>query len=201
MTLNGQPGALDHMVQEGDRIQVKSPTPGEFDFSGNTAIPRFVLDAHLGRLAAYLRMLGVDCLYRNDFTDPELVHISVDESRILLTRDRRLLMHKAIRQGCLVRSLDPTEQFSQIIQRYALKSRDRLFNRCLLCNHELRAVSKTEVVDRLEPLTRMYFDEFHICPQCRQIYWKGSHYSRMLQLIERAGIPSNADQEKQPPAR
>jgi hypothetical protein len=40
------------------------------------------------------------------------------------------------------------------------------------------------VFDRLEPLTKLYFDEFQICPACKQIYWKGSHYERMQGLVE-----------------
>ena len=31
-----------------------------------------------------------------------------------------------------------------------------------------------------------YFDEFHICPDCKQIYWKGSHYERMQRFIHKA---------------
>ncbi len=45
-------------------------------------------------------------------------------------------------------------------------------------------VTVTSKNDRLELLTKLYFDEFHICPACGQIYWKGSHYERMQSLIE-----------------
>jgi uncharacterized protein with PIN domain len=48
----------------------------------------------------------------------------------------------------------------------------------------LESISKEAVLDQLEPLTKQYFDEFWICPACRQIYWKGSHYERMLEIIE-----------------
>ena len=58
------------------------------------------------------------------------------------------------------------------------------FHRCIRCNHPLEPVSKEAVLERLEPLTKQYFDEFQICPACRQIYWKGSHYERMQKLIE-----------------
>jgi hypothetical protein len=132
-------------------------------------------------------MLGLDCLYRFDFSDPELVQISVQEGRILLTRDRHLLMLKTIHNGCLLRSLDPGAQFIEIIQRYSLKCWIKPFQRCLLCNHELLTVDKAAILDRLQPLTIKYFEEFRICPGCHQIYWKGSHYDRMLQLIEKAG--------------
>ena len=179
--------SLDHLVQDGDCIQVFSQAANKANIEGSTAEPRFVLDGHLGRLTAYLRMLGLDCQYRNNFSDPELVQISINEGRILLTRDRRLLMHKTIQHGCLLRSLDPEVQFIEIIQRYSLKSWIKPFQRCLLCNYELQDVEKEAVLERLQPLTIQYFDEFRLCPGCNQIYWKGSHYERMLKRIEKAG--------------
>jgi uncharacterized protein with PIN domain len=147
--------------------------------------PRFLLDNHLGRLASHLRMLGFDCLYRNDFEDLEMSQIVQREERILLTRDRRLLMRKAVAYGYCLRSLDPQEQTIEVLRRFDLASEIIPFSRCLRCNHPLEPVGKEAVLERLEPLTRKYFDEFQICPACRQIYWKGSHYEHMLELIRR----------------
>jgi len=143
-----------------------------------------VLDGHLGRLASHLRMLGLDCLYNNGYEDDELVHVSVEAGRILLTRDRLLLMHKVISQGYLLRSLNPTEQLYEVVQRYGLVKWVKPFQRCMSCNHLLEPVSKEAVLHRLEPLTKKYFDDFRICPACEQVYWKGSHYERMMELIE-----------------
>jgi len=61
-----------------------------------------VLDTHLGRLAAYLRMLGFDSLYRNDYHDEELACISA------LTRDRGLLKRNIVVHGYLVRKYTRT---------------------------------------------------------------------------------------------
>ena len=144
-----------------------------------------MLDGHLGRLASHLRMLGVDCLYNNGYEDDELAHISVEESRVLLTRDRLLLMRKVITQGYLLRSLNSTEQLHEVVQRYGLVKWVKPFQRCLRCNHQLEPVAKETVLERLEPLTKKYYDEFKLCPACDQVYWKGSHYERMLQLIEK----------------
>ena len=44
--------------------------------------PRFVLDGHLGRLAAYLRMLGFDVLWQRQPSDTDLARKSADERRI-----------------------------------------------------------------------------------------------------------------------
>ena len=176
--VNDQEGALSAITEDGDHIQVH-PVP-----NGYPADPRFILDNHLGRLAAYLRMLGFDCLYRNDYQDEELAETAEQEGRILLSRDRRLLMRNAVRYGYCLRSLDSLEQLMEVIRRFDLASRVTPFHRCLRCNHPLEPVAKEAVLDRLEPLTRLFFDEFQICPACKQIYWKGSHYEKMQKLIE-----------------
>lgn len=113
-----------------------------------------------------------------------MADIVQQEERILLSRDRRLLMRKAVVHGYCLRSLNSLEQLSEVIQRFELKGRIRPFHRCLRCNHPLEPVAKETILDRLEPLTRRYFDEFQICPACKQIYWKGSHFERMQSLIE-----------------
>jgi uncharacterized protein with PIN domain len=176
--VNAQAASLNSIAEDGDRVELH-PVP-----DGCPLEPRFVLDNHLGRLAAYLRMLGVDCLYQNQFDDDEMAEIVQREERILLSRDRRLLMRKTIIHGYCLRSLDSREQLSEVIQRFDLKDQIRPFHRCLRCNHPLESVAKEVVLDRLEPLTRLYFDEFQICPACKQIYWKGSHFERMQTLIE-----------------
>jgi uncharacterized protein with PIN domain len=175
--VNGQEGTLSTITQEGDRVEVH-PIP-----NGCPMEPRFVLDNHLGRLTAYLRMLGFDCLYRNDYDDEELAETSQSEGRILLSRDRRLLMRTSVTDGYCLRSLDSLEQLTEVIQRFDLTSRIAPFHRCLRCNHPLEPVAKEAVIDRLEPLTKLYFDEFQICPACQQIYWKGSHYEKMQKLV------------------
>jgi len=169
---------LGYLVRDGDQVEIQPVLPEEYDTE-----PRFVLDNHLGRLSAHLRMLGLDCLYRNDIQDEQLVKASLDEERILLTRDRRLLRRKLITRGCCLRSLDSIEQLQEALKRFTLTRWIKPFQRCLRCNHPLETVRKEDVLHRLEPLTRRYFDEFHLCPACNQVYWKGSHYERMMQTI------------------
>ena len=177
--VNGSPVELSYQVEDGDQVQV-FPVTSE-SLAGD---PRFILDNHLGRLAVYLRMLGFDSLYRNDFQDEELAHLTSEQDRILLTRDRRLLMRNQVTRGYWLRSKSPKEQLSEIVHRYDLISRVAPFRRCMRCNGLLEPVAKEMVLDRLQPLTRLYFDDFRICTDCRQVYWKGSHYERMQQLIE-----------------
>ena len=192
--VNNRPVEFSYKVNPGDSIEVFPASPqldllsGLFTKGKFTFQPRFVLDNHLGKLTTYLRMLGFDALYRNDIQDNELANIASNSKRILLTRDRQLLMRKTINYGYWLRSLDPEIQVREVIQRFGLKEYITPFRRCLQCNASLMPVSKEAIINRLEPLTKKYFDEFQICPECNQIYWKGSHYERMLRLIDRLMI-------------
>jgi hypothetical protein len=174
---------FEYLVQDGDLVQVNPYQPE--DFLVDQDLPkRFILDIHLGQLAAYLRMLGVDAKYRNDYEDGVLADIASREGRILLTRDRRLLMRSIIEQGYWLRSKVPREQLHEVATRYNLYSEVVPFSRCMHCNGSLEVVSKEQVLDRLEPLTKRYYFEFHRCPDCDQIYWKGSHYIQMRHFID-----------------
>ncbi len=177
--INGQERGVNDITQDGDSVELH---PIE---NGCPVQPRFLLDCHLGRLTAHLRMLGFDCLYQTDFEDQAMTAIAEQEGRILLTRDRRLLMRKVIEHGYCLRSLDPLEQLTEVIERFELMDLIEPFHRCIRCNHPLEPVEKKMVIDRLEPLTKKYFNEFHICTDCKQIYWKGSHFDRMQELIGR----------------
>lgn len=177
--VNGREENPGSITQDGDRVEIH---PIE---DGCHIEPRFLLDCHLGRLTGHLRMLGFDCLYENDFEDSNMANILEHDERILLTRDRRLLMRKAVRHGYCLRSLDPFAQLEEVIRRFELTSKIRPFHRCLRCNQPLKPIDKEAILDRLDPLTKQYFDEFHICPACGQIYWQGSHYEQMQNLIEK----------------
>jgi len=189
---NGIAIDFSYLVRDGDHLNVY-PFSGNGTEADSTSLqvpingePHFILDIHLGKLARYLRMLGFDTWYRNDYEDPELARLANQEQRILLTRDRRLLMRSQVIHGYCIRSLDPKQQLIEVLQRFNLEDYPGPFQRCIRCNSLLEPVTKVEIEHRLEPLTRKYFDEFHICPDCKQIYWKGSHYERMQRFIHKA---------------
>ncbi len=170
--VNGESVDFNYQVKDGDHISVY-PVFESLDISSlkhcqprpmrNT---RFVLDAHLGRLAAYLRMLGFDTLYRNDYDDPELAEISADEHRILLTCDRRLLMRKQVTHGYFVRQRQPRLQLLEILKRFDLYDNQQPFTRCMHCNGTTRPVIKQEIAAQLLPKTKKYYDEFFQCKTC-----------------------------------
>ena len=143
----------------------------------------FVLDVHLGKLAAYLRMLGFDTLYRNDYDDPTLADISANENRILLSCDRKLLMRKQVRYGYIIRSDNPRQQIVEVLTRFELFDFQAEFARCMECNGIIHAIDKQQIESQLLPLTREHYDKFYRCDSCKKIYWEGSHFSKMQAVI------------------
>ncbi len=188
--VNGDPEDFSHRPTVGDRIAVY-PVFEALDIGSTARLrpvplrdPRFVIDVNLGRLARLLRLLGFDVWWSSDADDRTLADVSLDQQRILLTRDRGLLKRRAITHGLFVHSDHPMEQTLEVIRRLDLRQRLAPFTRCVRCNGRLAAVTKDEVVDHLEPLTRRYYDEFSRCVECGQIYWPGSHHARLVSLVE-----------------
>jgi hypothetical protein len=129
-------------------------------------------------------MLGFDTLYRNDYSDEELAQISASQERILLTRDKGLLMRSLVTYGYYVRATDPERQVVEVLQRFDLFNKVAPFQRCMRCNGLLEPVAKESILDQLPLKTQLSIHEFHRCHECGQIYWRGSHFERMQQFIE-----------------
>jgi hypothetical protein len=145
---------------------------------------RFVCDGHLGKLTRDLRLLGFDVAYDQNANDQQLLRIMQAEDRALLTRDRRLLMHAIVRGGYCPRSQNPNEQTIEVIRRFDLLASIAPFTRCIRCNGSLQNVPKTDVVEKLEPLTKIYYQQFRRCTRCGQIYWSGSHFTKLQKRLE-----------------
>lgn len=192
LVINGEPAGFETGVADGDRVAAY-PVFESFDVGGTTKVrpeplrdTRFVLDGHLGRLAALLRLAGFDTRYRNDARDEDLAAVSRDQRRILLTRDHGLLKRRAVTHGYFVRAVVPGEQLAEIVRRFQLARAARPFTRCMRCNEPLAPVSKEAVLDRIPPRSRAHFDRFLQCAGCGRVYWQGSHYQRLQLVLNRA---------------
>lgn len=164
-------GLIDSPAKPGEGLQQRRVT-------------KFVADGHLGKLARDLRLLGFDVLYDQNASD-SLLAASCADDRALLTRDRRLLMHKVVRHGYCPRSDDPDEQIVEVMRRFDLTELIAPYTRCLQCNGLVVKVNKADVIDQLEPLTKIHYDDFHRCPECGKIYWSGSHFSKLEARLEK----------------
>ncbi len=166
------------VVGAGDQVTLLPPLP-----AGDLEPLRCVCDAHLGRLARYLRMFGCDTLYRNDYPDPEIARISDEDGRVLFTRDRGLLREHAPDLGYFVAQRLPHAQLLEVVAAFDLGRRARPLSRCLRCNGLVVAVSRESVARVLPEGVRRRFCRFWRCAQCGRVYWKGTHYHRMRQFL------------------
>jgi uncharacterized protein len=187
--VNGQSVSFEYTLSDGDRVSV-FPMFESLDVSGVVRVrpeplrqTRFVLDVHLGRLARLLRLLGFDSDYRNDRSDAQLAEIAPREGRILLTRDRGLLMRKAVTHGYCVRSSRPRDQVVEVLRRFELELLIRPLTRCLECNGLLETVDGRQVVHSLPDDIRASQERFARCEACRRVYWHGSHADRLLTVV------------------
>jgi hypothetical protein len=184
--VGGEPVGFDYQLLPGDWVSVY-PVFRSLDVGGGLRPEppsgRFVVDVNLGRLARYLRLLGFDAVSGKDLDDGDLATISVDETRILLTKDRNLLKRSIVIHGYCVREVWPKDQLVEVVRRFGLAGLISPFARCIECNGVIEPVAKNEIEGRLEPLTREHFDEFRRCRSCDRIFWRGSHFEKLMAVV------------------
>lgn len=197
--IDGRPVDFSFLIKKDGQIRVY-PVFYDLDIPENVRLqkrfissPRFLVDVNLGKLARYLRMAGFDSAYSNNADDDELILQMQNEKRVLLTRDRKLLMHKVVKTGYWPRSDLPAEQFNEVLTRFDLFDEVNPYSRCINCNGVLKTVSKKDVIDQLEPLTKKHFNRFSQCPECGQIYWAGSHRDRLDPILQNIFHQQDAD--------
>jgi uncharacterized protein with PIN domain len=188
--LDGSFAGLDAVPSSASRIALYPPM--EIDQAPGRAVrpplpspPSFVTDAGLGRLARLMRLLGFDTSYARDASGRGLAVLAAVEGRVLLSRNRRLLMLREVVHGFCPRSNDPVEQAAEVVRRFRLSETIRPFHRCSSCGGLIEGVTRDEVLDRLEPLTKMYYDDFWRCRGCGRIYWEGSHLPALVAFVAR----------------
>jgi uncharacterized protein with PIN domain len=193
--VNGNSVGFDYLVQNGDRVSVY-PVFERLDIGELTKLqnrplrdPRFVLDVHLHKLAKKMRLFGFDVDYAKERDDHVLAQISQEQRRILLTRDRHLLMRGNVSHGLYVRNIEPQKQIIEILGRLDLFGDINPFTRCLICNNLIRPLPREDMPDdlwRQIPLgVSQWCREYYFCPRCRKVYWQGSHYERLQAFIKR----------------
>jgi uncharacterized protein with PIN domain len=204
LTVNGSDVGFDYILCDKDIVEASPLTAPVNPFVPTTLRPEvldriaFVADINVGKLALHLRTLGFDTLYGSDSRDMELAEIAHSQKRILLTRDTSLLKRKIIMHGYLLRAQNSTMQLIEVMRLYDLSSKIKPLSRCIPCNGQLVPVNKEAILDRLEPLTKKYYDSFHICEQCDKIYWPGSHQEKIdafvrkvLEALDQNDSPGN----------
>jgi len=188
--VNKKSVGFNYVINDGDDVSVY-PVFESLDISDIQHLrlkplrnPKFIADVHLGKLARYLRMMGFDVIYNNNFKDHEIVKLSLKERRAILTRDRGILKRSEVTHGYWLRSTKIKEQVVEILNRFSLKNIINEFSRCLECNSALNSVSKEEIINLLPPKVIQSQEEFYRCAACNKLFWKGTHYQRMFSFIQ-----------------
>lgn len=146
---------------------------------------RFILDAHLGKLARNMRMLGFDAVYDRDLNDEQIIQESLDNKRSILSKDRALLLDKRVISGYFVIATDLTEQLIEVIKYFDLINKIKPFTRCLDCNGEIIGVDKKEVEGKIPESILNFNKNFTRCDHCKKIFWEGSHQQKMADFISK----------------
>ena len=150
---------------------------------------RFVADGMLGRITRWLRLLGYDVMYSTDASDDRLLAIAARERRVLLTRDMELFRRARTRgmDAFFVADTTTPEQIAALAQRYQIRlDVDLALSRCPTCGASIRLVEKSEVVDKVPAGTLKHYTTFWTCMGCNQVYWQGSHWVGIRDIVDKA---------------
>jgi uncharacterized protein with PIN domain len=187
--VNGKSAGFEYIIKNGDVISVY-PVFESFDITEVIKLrefplrePKFIIDIQLGKLANFLRLLGFDSLYNNVTTNDEIIKLSLEQKRTILTKSIHILKNKTVARGYWLRSYNPREQIIEVLRRFDLKDNINPFSRCIICNTELAPADKTKILEMLPPKVIELYNDFLFCPQCKKAYWKGTHYEKMLIFI------------------
>jgi len=148
---------------------------------------KFIVDANVGKLARWLRLLGYDARFFEGKDDGEMVAAALAEDRVILTRDTHLMEWGVIKRGrikaVLIEGDDPAAQIRQVVSELRLEPRSQPFTLCLECNYPLRGIAKADIIDRVPPYVFKTQEQFVECPNCHRVYWRGTHWQAMLKKL------------------
>jgi uncharacterized protein with PIN domain len=143
----------------------------------------FAAERTLGRLTKWLRLLGFDTI-----SEPaaayERFFEKLQPDRILLTRTGRIRDKFSSHRMVFVESNDPQAQLKQVIREVEIgPGQIRPFSRCLRCNLEILEIKKDSILGQVPDYILESHDRFRYCPNCKRIYWPGSHTKRSMERI------------------
>ncbi len=188
--INGKSVDFNYIIKAEDRVSVY-PVFESLNIENVThlrKIPlrctKFIANVNLGETTKYMRLLGLDVYYDPSLSAQEIIKISKNENRIILTKSRKLLKFKEVSHGIFIRPGKTEDQLRRIIDFLDIKNQVRPFSRCLLCNKLLEKIPKEKILDRIPPKAKELYDEYNHCTSCDRIYWKGSHLIKLQNVID-----------------
>jgi len=141
---------------------------------------KFIADVMLGRLAKRMRLLGIDVLYDRTLDDNEIIRLSLEQDRVILTRDRALSDRPLAANHLLIKSDIVQQQVEQVFSTFPLESLLNPLSRCSGCNEPLDRITREDARDLVPHYVYENNYLFLRCPQCKRTYWHGTHVRRMV---------------------
>lgn len=138
----------------------------------------------LGRLSKWLRIMGMNCTYIRAGDDEQIVEKALEEGRILLSRDTRMLSRKRLGEHLFVKSDHLERQLIQVLSAYRIDPIENAFRRCVRCNTRLEQATPDEAGDRVPYFVRQTQNQLAYCPACDRYFWGATHKSKMLRRLE-----------------
>jgi uncharacterized protein with PIN domain len=144
---------------------------------------KFIADVMLGSLSRRMRLAGYDVLYDRGLADNDVIRLSLEQDRVILTRDTGLASRPLARNHLLIRSDKRDEQFRQVLRSFPAGPGSDALTRCSCCNERLTTADRNEVRDRVPAHVYASTERFFACRHCGRIYWKGSHVRHMRGIV------------------
>lgn len=150
---------------------------------------KFLTDATLAGLTRWLRLLGFDTVICSGKAGRPLMRQAAAEGRILLTRRRDLMERQFSGRLLLLPDTTTAKQLSFVIQKLSLEIQTQnIYALCLSCNQKLVSLTRESVRDLVPEYVFEHCPAYTRCPQCRRIFWPGTHQRNALQFLKDHGI-------------
>ncbi|MCK9418405.1 MAG: Mut7-C RNAse domain-containing protein [Nitrospirae bacterium] len=153
---------------------------------------KFIADVMLGRLAKRLRLLGFDVLYVRTLNNNEIIRLSLEQDRVILTRDMALSDRPLAENHLFIKSDLVQEQVEQVLLTVPLETPLNPLSRCSECNDLLDRILREEVRDLVPHHVFENQEVFLRCPRCNRLYWHGTHVMRMAILGRKKQTAKNS---------
>jgi uncharacterized protein len=147
---------------------------------------KFFVDQNLGRLTKWLRFLGFDVEQMKLTRKISPILPQPQRNTFFLTRQTSLPA-KLNRPDLIVLASDRVEsQLAEICRRLNVSPETWApLKRCSTCNQVLEAIPADQADGRVPEFTSQKHHHFFECPQCRRIFWEGSHQVRIRHQLQK----------------
>lgn len=146
---------------------------------------KFLADPSLGRLSKWLRIFGFDTVYfSNPLNEKHFFEKAKSESRLILTRSGKISSQLKEGDYYFITCNHIDEQLKELINKGLISQPEHLFTRCAECNEILKEINREEVHGKVPDYIRETQESFRQCPNCKKIFWAGTHCKRMKEKIK-----------------